>query len=415
MPAGAEREDAMRRWFAGAFGPALAGLLLAAQPGAAQAQAPTERDGFAHFYAAPDLDRVPALLREAEAKGLLARPDAIAPIAGFLAGLFIAHPGRIDGWLTEPYAAGVEPALATALMLAGERGRAAAYAALRSWPGDVQARLLAPRPDLRVATILSPADLDALWGAGFATGDPAYPARILDHVAEALDGGAAVGDLLLASDVAFTRTPEGQAAMQALRGRLDEAGLRRAVMGAAALWGLASNAHQHEFVRALVERRIAQAPGSDLGYALARAGFRQARPLVAQGGGDGAKALVSFVADPAFAADAAAGGARGLEAVFRRYARNDFAAGGPVRVAVVLLLPAQRRVEYRLRVRPPAGEAFELGPFPVEAGETPAFRIGLVPLDPARLAAIGAHEVELTVTDVGASWSVAHGFFLGRP
>ena len=409
----------MRRWFAGAFGPALAGLLLAAPPAVAQAQAqaqaPAERDPFAHFYAAPDLDRVPALLREAEAKGLLARPDAIAPIAGFLAGLFLQHPERIDGWLTEPYAAGIEPVLATALMLAGERGRAAAFVALRPWPGDVQARLLAPRPDLRVATILSPADLDALWGACFATGDPAYAARILDHVTDALGAGAAVGDLLLASDVAYTRTPEGQAAMQALRGRLDEAGLRRAVMGAAALWGLASNSGQHDFVRLLVERRIAEAPGSDLGYALARAGFRQARPLVVQGGGDGAKALVSFVADPGFSAAAAAAGVRDIEAVFRRYARNDFAIGEPVRVAVVLLLPAQRRVEYRVRVRPPAGEAFELGPFPVEAGATPRIEYGLVALDAARQTAIGAHEVELTVSDVGARWSVAHGFFLGRP
>jgi tetratricopeptide (TPR) repeat protein len=115
--------------------------------------------------------------------------------------------------------------------------------------------------DAVVAT--GPREFDLLWGASFASGDPRYCLKILDHfVGVANVDGNAEDMITIARNIG---TGADLHWVVAKRGA-DKGGAL--IAQSTALWALNSNAHQHEFVRNAVGQYIAQHPGEPASKAL---------------------------------------------------------------------------------------------------------------------------------------------------
>lgn len=246
---------------------ALASAVPAFAPAPARAApseaAPASEADVSYFYRSPSPERAKHIV---EYFNTLIRPDKPGtepPAIGFLAAAFRRYPGDIDGMIPEGLSATMQGIVATALRLAGQDEKA------RSLANRVQATG-APAPDLRyvpasldAVTAAGPNEFDLLWGASFASGDPRYCMKILEHFATIADVDGNADDMLAVvkarasgADLHWLVTKRGAAQAQAL------------IMQSAALWSLYSNSLQHDFVRSAVNGYLNAHPDEPASRAL---------------------------------------------------------------------------------------------------------------------------------------------------
>jgi len=191
------------------------------------------------------------------------KSDAEPPAIGFLAAAFQRYPNDIDRMIPAGLSVRMQGVVATALHFAGQDARANAMA------GPLLANGVTP-PDwrsmpasLESITVRGPSEFDLLWGASFATGDPRYCLRILEHYAAAADADGNADDM-----VNLVRTLGTHADTHWLVDKRGVDQARELIRQSTALWGLDSNARQHDFVRRAVGDYIRARPDEPASKAL---------------------------------------------------------------------------------------------------------------------------------------------------
>jgi hypothetical protein len=179
-----------------------------------------------HFYEEPDPKQISVIIRSISDHQVLEREEAIPPITGFLAVAAQRYPSHVEEWsiVISSLPRSDQLHLWRALWLADipETHRALARAQETGLiPGNQPFH--AP-PSLRSLYVATASDLDALWGAFFASGDTVYVGRII-----------AVLDWDL---------QEIEAAYQQDR----NAGIYKPGVWSAAKWSLTANSREHASV-----------------------------------------------------------------------------------------------------------------------------------------------------------------------
>jgi tetratricopeptide (TPR) repeat protein len=153
--------------------------------------------------------------------------------------------------------------LATSLKLAGQDARAQSLADHLKTSG-------APAPDLRyvpssldAVAASGPNEFDLLWGASFASGDPRYTLKILDHFAAIANVDGNAEDMVTIARTFGTGADIGW--LKKKRGAQKAGDL---IAQSTALWALNSNARQHEFIRNAVGKYITTRPEEPASKAL---------------------------------------------------------------------------------------------------------------------------------------------------
>ncbi len=260
----------------------LALLVLAAIPrhlGAQEAGgnpnvAPNLRDlgaTISRYYEKPvDL---PRLLADWEQAGGPGRDSMM----GFLAGLFTKRPEQIKTATAAKLGRPAQAAVIQGLRLAGRHPEAIAAAKSWDWTPEQMAPITPMRP-LGEVKPTQPGSFDIFWAASFATGDEAYVRPIYDfYDAVAATDGIDVRDIVA---VVTLRARRDTAGLEAIKQKYPDATFRRVVNASSAPWSLESNARQHKFVAAALDRYAKEKPGSPAieGLAELRKAVATARP-----------------------------------------------------------------------------------------------------------------------------------------
>jgi hypothetical protein len=247
---------------------AVAFVLLALGPAAAQpAKAPPRDDLLTYFYKDPRSERLVGFLENYELSH--EKWEAYPPLAGFFAVVFQRHPDWIDRLVPARFGPKVGTTLFAALRLSGQGARAQALRPRLAEAGldpKLQAEfsgLPARLDDLQVVTATH---MDILWGASFASGDPRHARKLMDFLARIANRSERVA--LDVAKIAVAVMGGRKESLGELRGRYGDNEFREIVFAATALWGLASNARQHDFVDRAVAAYIRQNPGTPATKAL---------------------------------------------------------------------------------------------------------------------------------------------------
>jgi len=201
---------------------------------------------------------------------------AYPPVAGFFAVIFRLHANEADRLVPERPGPRVAATLSAALTLSGNQALVAKLGPrLNEVRSDEKlnsefAGLPSRLEDIRAS---SGTHLDILWGAAFASGNEAFVRMIADVFAQAVNRSE-----LIALDVARTALAimgGPKEIMGQLRGKYGDAGAREIVFAATALWGLQSNARQHQFVERAVLNYVEDHSGTPAAKALTAATQRR--------------------------------------------------------------------------------------------------------------------------------------------
>jgi hypothetical protein len=238
----------------------------AQQPGAQAAPGDTL---LTTFYQDPRPERLIGFLDRLQTSPSMQNRDAYPLIAGFYAVVFRNHPDVVEKLMPRSLDAKTAETIAAALRLSGNRPLYQAF----------EPRLTATGRDLEVATlfanlpsrleelqITAPSSLNILWGAAFASGDPAFLRMILDYFARTANLDEAIGRDIVQTVAALTGGPRD--IYLQMRQRYGVLGARQVVFAAEALWSLQVNAKQHAFVNAVVTTYVDEHPGTSAQKAL---------------------------------------------------------------------------------------------------------------------------------------------------
>lgn len=186
-----------------------------------------------HYYQAPDASRFPEAIEYMSQSGMLDNKNAIAPIIGFIAGIFESNPALVEGWVGRLNSIKEEHlgVVVLGLWYANLReSQAWTYAMLDKHPrlNDEFAFLQkgSPMPVTKLPLEQGAWVLDVLWGDFMATGKKEPVERIMT----ALPWVDVKGDI------------------------------NRLLVGGAARWSLTSNAVQHDRVFAFCEVALQTQP-----------------------------------------------------------------------------------------------------------------------------------------------------------
>lgn len=233
----------------------LMGSLLFGLLSGAEAQTVYPEQGFsAHtrfrsFYKSPDAGKLQSLLRDLDRS---ARNDWTAhpPIIGFIAGLLVKSPARSD-LLPSDASATLRRDLALAYSLSGQPERGLALAK-QIGLGEKGQALIRSIPSLQALPVRDGTELDYLWGAAFATGNPLYVRPILERFVQLTRQEERANAVLAMCE--FMRSQKGD--IRSLRERYDEATLLELAFASAILAALSRNAAEHEFIRKVVDQDL---------------------------------------------------------------------------------------------------------------------------------------------------------------
>jgi hypothetical protein len=229
----------------------LVGSLLLGLLSSAQAQTIYPKQGisahiqFRTFYKSRDVSRLPALLKDMD-RSTKGDWTAHPPIIGFLAGLLAANPNRTD-LLPINASQILRSDLAVAYSLSGQPERGLALAQEIGLDEKSQAFIRSSRP-LHNLTVRSPTELDYLWGAAFATGNPAYIKPIVRRFVQLMDQPQKASDVLAMTEFMHTRKGD----IRAIKDRYERSALLDLALASAILAALSKNAAEHEFIRNVV-------------------------------------------------------------------------------------------------------------------------------------------------------------------
>jgi hypothetical protein len=178
---------------------------------------------------------------------------------GFLAGVFTKYPDQIGIAMNAPLNRTAQVMVINALRLAGKTAEAKRAAQGWNWPPD-QTERITPVLPLHSIKPKTAEGFDTFWGASFATGDPAYVRPIYNFYATAV----AQPDIDLNDVVAvvISRHRRDNQTIAELGKKQPREVFIRIVFAATALWSLESNARQHKFVAAALDRYVKEQPNS---------------------------------------------------------------------------------------------------------------------------------------------------------
>lgn len=229
--------------------------LIAATTIAIQPSFAGNLDFITYYYLEKNTGDVPAILAKIDSEKMLSKPSARGSITGFLSGLFMENPDKIEGWVNRPFSLDTDVALIFATAFSGHKDLAISIARQKGFESRIEQDILAAPSDLAKLKITSPTDFDTLWGASLATGDGIYPRRILEW----LDGNVQSKGLNLNELEQLTSAyggPEfGQVAKQ-LSSKHPKEVFIDTIISTTALWSLASNARNHTFVADMIRQWI---------------------------------------------------------------------------------------------------------------------------------------------------------------
>ena len=331
-------------------------LICVCMTGGRAAHAEGEISLMKYFYKSSDLATVPSIISDVERSGLLERKSGTSPVIGFLAALFVQHPDKVDGWLSGYYQSKTEQVIAVALTFAGQRSKAIRYVRAHGWNEKFVEHLRSLPDNLLTMPVQSGADLDVMWSASFATGDPIYVERILDMIKGHVNSGVFdVEDII--SSTKFMRNRKNKEGLRKLVDKYGEERFMQLVYTASALWASGSNAFQHPFVKRTVEARINIAPQSDLSYALKRAVFWREESLVANEEGADISLMVFMTSDSeAVKAEADSGQ---IESISQR-AKNVFTDDDDISVIVLTYVKSIPKDDTFFDLETPSGNKLKL-------------------------------------------------------
>ena len=191
-----------------------------------------------YYYVDKDVGHVGAFVHWLAGFDFAKNPNVSPPVTGFLIGVFTDNPSLVRGWVTDVAPnAEAKAAIERALWMSGH---ADLIADVFHDSPDYVAR---QAPSLMTLSLETPGMWDVMWSAFFATGNTAYPARLID---------------LLDDSVTFTGDP-----------KVD------AVYHQTVAWSVTSNMSQHELISAHGPRRSPTAHG--IGATEAEGDARQSR------------------------------------------------------------------------------------------------------------------------------------------
>jgi hypothetical protein len=254
------RDRARGRWVCGfvlscaiAFSPTSA----FAQKVDAAAETQAVSNALNTFYKAAKKPDVGDLLARWERLAATDQPPALPPMLGFLAAYFEKNPGQIDRVTSHSFGRKGQTVLLISLEAAGNDAGAKRVAAKWRW-SDAEVAKLADVKPLSGLVPEGPSDLDTLWGAAFATGDPVYVRKIYDFYAKiANDPKVEFGDIVLVIQARRSNKPDQ---LRGIGERYPPEMAQRIVFAASAVWSLMANAAAHPFVKAELDKVETDAP-----------------------------------------------------------------------------------------------------------------------------------------------------------
>jgi hypothetical protein len=203
------------------------------------------------FYRAAKKPDVGNLVARWERLTASDQPAALPPMIGFLAAHFEKDPADIDRVAKHTLTRKGQSVVLIALEAAGNDAAARRVGSKWHW-SDADVSKLGGIHPLDQLVAASASDLDTLWGAAFATGDAAYVRKIYDFYAKlANDPKIEFADIVLIVQARATQKSEG---LRGIVERYPPEMAQNVVLAASALWSLMSNATQHPFVKAELDR-----------------------------------------------------------------------------------------------------------------------------------------------------------------
>ena len=244
-------------------------LVFSCVQGASVVQAASFDQVMSNYYRSPDPAQIQDVLAELNASRVLeTKKSTISPAIGFFAALFKRHPDHVETWISGSYRPRMQHVIAAALNLAGARDEARAYARSHGFY-DAVAINFEKNIKLEEMGLRSSSDLDAMWGASFASGEDVYVRRIFDMLERELASGRySEDDVIQALDVMEGRG--NKAELEAMYKKYGRSGFVNVIMMTSAAWSIRSNAKQHEFIAVAVQDQIATATNSRVGGFLKR-------------------------------------------------------------------------------------------------------------------------------------------------
>ena len=176
------------------------------------------------YYIDKDVSHVSAFVHWIAGFDFAKNPNFSPPVTGFLVGVFTDNPDRVRGWIADVAPnAEAKTVIERALWMSGHADLIAEV--FHDSPDYVTRQA----PSLMTLALETPGMWDVMWAAFSATGNAAYPARLID---------------LLDDSVTFTGDP-----------KID------AVYHRTVAWSLASNMSQHELILRMVRREAQRRTG----------------------------------------------------------------------------------------------------------------------------------------------------------
>jgi hypothetical protein len=214
---------------------AVAAALSLAAPGAAPPQGPelAPNDWLTFFYQHQRAELTGEMVARLDRDGVLGRANARPAVVAFFSLILRRDDVRGEELVgSADLSPSTRSALLEALWRAGKGAAATRIATARGLPSE---RFAGPPPELLRMPLEAPGDLDMMWGAFMASGDVAFPRRLLD----VLDVPPRAGG----------ETPQ------------------QAILVKVARWSLASNARQHPVVLQLIRDEAGRRTGSSKTFA----------------------------------------------------------------------------------------------------------------------------------------------------
>ena len=195
--------------------------------------------------------------------------EAFPPVAGFYAYVFRSFPNDVEKLIPDTLDAKSAETIAAALRLSGNQAEYEKFQPRLAQTGrDLQLASVFVNlpPRLEELQITTPSNLDILWGAAFASGDPKFVVMIIDYFAKTANLDDEIAHDIARTVAAMAGGP--REIFEQLRTRYGVLAARQVVFAASALWAIQSNARQHEFVNDVVTEYIDQHPGTGAQKAL---------------------------------------------------------------------------------------------------------------------------------------------------
>ena len=232
-------------------------LVIANGASAQQSQLSPSAAIATYFYKDPRPERLVGFFEQFESSPTPRRWEAYLPLTGLFAVVFRAHPTQIEKLVPNRPSPKAADTITAALTLSGNRSKNAQWSSRLSQAGSDEklkaelAGLPERLEDLRVGT---PAQMNILWGAAFASGDERFVRVVIDFFAQIANGSEALG-----LDVAQTTLAMMGGAHEVfaeLLHKYDAVHAGQIVLAADALWALESNRKAHAFVDRAVTKYV---------------------------------------------------------------------------------------------------------------------------------------------------------------